>query len=129
MLPCKGARHRECKDPWPEVGGLTTHLSSRPSPLRGRYSRSPHGPTALLGYRCFVGWGHRLPPALPRCRSKVAYASSVACGPRRKGVGAEKRGVGWLGWVRPPRARARFADAAASRYRFLGSRAAHGWLP
>lgn len=129
MLPCKGARHQECKDPWPEVGGLTTHLSSCPFPLRGRSSRSPPGATALLGHCCFVGWERRLPPALPRCRSKAAYASGVACGPRRKGVGAEKRGVGWLGWVRPPGARARFAGAAASRSGFPGSRAAQGLLP
>lgn len=54
MLQCKEVLYQECKDPWPEVWGLTALLSSYPFLLRAQSSHSPHSATALLGCHYFA---------------------------------------------------------------------------
>lgn len=133
MLQRKGA-------PYQVWGPLPWSLGSRCTSLLVSFlaegtvlSQPPQrGSSAQETLLCWgAGCKHSLPPALPRCRSKVAHTSSTAK-PRRKGVEAEKKGTGWLGWVRPPETQAWFADAAISCYQFpvtlAACRAVHGEL-
>lgn len=106
MLQCKGTLYQEWKDTSPEVWGLTAHLASCPFSLRVWYSHSPphcnssaRAPLLCQG----VGQDHGLSPALPCCQSKQRCPWD-----KEEGIGAEERGTGWLGWVRPPKAQTWF---------------------
>lgn len=120
MLQCKEALYQECKGSWPQSGSRCTSVLMfflDEGILLSQPTKSNSSSQAPL-FCWEEGSKHKLPPTLPHCQSKVPCTSSTACRPKRKAVRAEKRGTGWLGWVRSPKAQAWFTNAAISRYQF-----------